>query len=102
MLPAGAILHHSHNEGRRSKADAGTAKAMGQQPGFADLIILYLGVVYFIEFKSGDGEQTPDQVRFEAGLHETGFTYYTIIRSVDEFVSALSRWNLAKAGARAL
>ena len=96
VLPSDAIIHHSHNEGKRSKRDAGLAKAMGQLAGFADLIILWRGVCYFIEFKSATGRQEKEQAAFEENLAATGFPHYAIVRSIEVLVGVLKAWGLAK------
>lgn len=98
VLPRGAIIHHSHNEGKRSKRDAGIAKAMGQRAGFADLMILHNSRCYFIEFKSLTGRQEKTQIEFEADLLATGFPHYAIIKSIDELRGVLSAWGLAARG----
>lgn len=94
VLPPDAVLHHSHNEGKRSKRDASIAKAMGQRAGFADLIVLWRGVVYFIEFKSAKGVQSKTQKAFEADIAATGFPHYAIVRTLDELVGVLRAWGL--------
>lgn len=94
ILPAGAMIHHSHNEGRRTKRDAGLAKAMGQRAGFADLIILWRGTTYFIEFKSRTGKQSPAQKEFEADVVATGFPHYEIVRSIEQLVGVIRAWGL--------
>jgi hypothetical protein len=94
VLPVGAVIHHSHNEGRRSKRDAGIAKAMGQRAGFADLMILYDSRAYFIEFKSMEGRQSKAQKEFEADIVATGFPHYEIVRSIPGLVGVLRAWGL--------
>jgi hypothetical protein len=94
VLPPRAILHHSHNEGKRSKRDAGLAKAMGQRAGFADLMVLHDRVAYFIEFKSETGRQTGEQRTFEVDLYDNGFPHYAIVRSIPELVGVLRAWGL--------
>jgi hypothetical protein len=94
VLPKGAIVHHSHNEGRRSKRDAAIAKAMGQRAGFADLMIMHDTVTYLIEFKTATGRQSSAQREFEDDARANGFRY-AIVRSVDEFTRLLSDWGLA-------
>lgn len=93
-LPPGAVIHHTHNEGKRSKRDAGLAKAMGQRAGFADLMILHNSVAYFIEFKSAKGRQSQSQKDFEADVVAAGFPHYFIVRGIDELVGVLRAWGL--------
>lgn len=94
VLPPDAVLHHSHNEGKRSKREGGIAKAMGQRAGFADLIVLWQRTTYFIEFKSAKGRQSATQKDFEADIAATGFEHYAIIRSLDHLVGVLRAWGL--------
>lgn len=100
VLPSTAIVHHSHNEGKRTRADASKAKAMGQRAGFSDLMILHDGRAYFIEVKapagpgSRGGKQSDAQIDFEADLLAAGFPHYAIVRSVDELVGVLRAWGL--------
>lgn len=94
VLPIGAVIHHSHNEGKRSKREGGIAKAMGQRAGFADLMIMFNRVVYFIEFKSKKGSQSTTQKAFEADIAAQGFEHYAIIRSIPELVGTIRAWGL--------
>lgn len=93
-LPRDAVLHHSHNEGKRSITDAKMAKAMGQCAGFSDLLILWRSVAYFIELKWGKNAQTPNQVQFEADLRATGFDHYAVCWSWDDVEAALRGWGI--------
>lgn len=96
-LPPGAVIHHSHNEGKRSKRDAALAKAMGQRAGFADLMILHDSRAYFIEFKSSIGRQSKSQMDFEDDLAATGFPHYAIVRTIDELIGTLRAWGFKSA-----
>lgn len=93
-LPSKAVLHHTHNEGKRTRRDAGLAKAMGQRAGFADLMILHAGRAYFIELKTATGRQSPSQQQFEFDILQAGFPHYAIVRSVDELIGVLRAWDL--------
>jgi hypothetical protein len=93
-LPSDAVMHHTHNEGKRSITDASLAKAMGQRKGFADLIIFWQRGVYLIEFKSAKGSQSTAQKEFEADMKNTGFDFYAICRTVDECIAALKGWGV--------
>jgi hypothetical protein len=93
-LPKGAIIHHSHNEGKRSKADAGKAKAMGQRPGFPDIIIMWQRVTYMLEVKTATGRQSNVQKDFERDAAATGFPFYAIVRSVSEAEATLKAWGI--------
>lgn len=100
VLPVDAIVHHSHNEGKRTRRDAGIAKAMGQRAGFADLIILYDRRAYFIEFKSPTGRQSRAQIDFEADLLATGFPHYEVVQSIEECVGVLQAWGAGQSQGR--
>lgn len=95
-LPADAVLHHSHNEGKRSKRDASLARAMGQRAGFADLVIFWQREVYFIEFKrpDGGGRQERSQKEFQDDMAATGFERYAIARSIEDVEAALRSWGV--------
>ena len=87
-LPRDAVLHHSHNEGMRSKADAGRAKAMGQRAGFSDLIIFWRGIVVMLEVKTRSGRQSAAQLQFAADMSQTMFHEYHVVRSYEDAVLA--------------
>jgi hypothetical protein len=62
-------------------------KAMGLQPGWPDLLVMYYTktapLVVGIELKAGKGKQTPEQKAVESTFNYLG-AYYFIARSVDE------------------
>lgn len=93
-LPKDAVMHHSHNEGKRSKADAAKAKAMGQLAGFCDLIIFWAGQVFMIEFKSATGRQEANQIEFEQNMKATGFSNYAIVRDLHVLEAVLRGWGI--------
>lgn len=94
VLPVGAIVHHSANEQRTGgRVAQGIALGMGVHPGFADLIILCERRVLFLELKSKTGRLSPDQVTFRAAALEQGHGW-SLVRSLDDALSALSEWGI--------
>lgn len=81
--PEGPLWWHTHNEGKRSKADAATAKAMGQWRGLPDLLLLWRGRLHGIELKAGRGKLSPAQDRCHEALTLAG-AVVTTCRSVEE------------------
>lgn len=61
-----------------------TFKAMGLKSGVSDVVVLIPNKVLFVEFKSGEGVQTPKQKDFQQAVEALGFEYH-ICRSVEEF-----------------
>ena len=51
--------------------------------GVSDIIVLWRGQMYFIEFKSTIGKQSPEQEAFEAMAEDNGGTYH-IVRSAND------------------
>jgi hypothetical protein len=63
--------------------------AMGLKKGASDLIIVLPGRVIFMEVKTGEGKQSPAQVKFEKNVKAIGHDYY-VVRSVADVASVLS------------
>lgn len=63
-------------------------KAMGLITGFPDTMIIVMGRIFFIEFKTANGYQKPAQKKIEQQLTSLGHTYY-IARSYDDFVKII-------------
>lgn len=75
------MLFHVDNNSYNSIIGA-RKKALGVCQGPSDFIlVLYLGKVNFIEFKTDSGSQTPEQKDFQRKVEERGHEY-TIVRSV--------------------
>ena len=79
----------------RSPRTAGRLKAMGVQPGVADLHITipYGGNTAWIELKSGPGRQSPEQRAFEQSERAAG-ARYQICRSIDDVTRTLHEWGI--------
>ena len=75
----------------RNKATAGRLKAMGVQPGVADLhVTLPGGKTLWIELKSEKGRPSAAQLAFADAETATG-AEYKICRSIDDVVDVLGR-----------
>ena len=75
---------HVPNGGRRSKAEAGTFKAMGVRAGVPDLLVWTQGGGHFaIELKTESGKLSPAQVAWHATITSLGHRVY-VCRSVDD------------------
>lgn len=98
VLPRSSIIHHSRNEGnrggKRGIIDGQRAKAMGQFAGFADLILIHGGQVYFIELKTKGGRMASSQRNFRTLVEDQGLPY-ALCRSVDEVRAVLADWGVA-------
>ena len=70
------------NQKARNPIEGNRMKAMGVVPGVSDMI--YLKGPVFIEMKSQDGRQSPDQILFEGVVTKLGYRY-VIVRSFEEF-----------------
>jgi VRR-NUC domain len=87
--PAGPWWTHPHGEGRRSKTDAGLAKAMGQQAGTPDLIFCSNGRFLAVELKAPDGRLSPAQEFTHASIRAAGGVVM-VCRSLDDVVTVLT------------
>jgi hypothetical protein len=87
--PEGPWWSHPHNEGRRSKADAGLAKAMGQQAGTPDLVFCWRGHFLSIELKAPDGRLSPAQEYAHVCIRAAGGTV-AVCRSLDDVVAVFT------------
>ena len=92
-LPADAVLHHSPNGGRRSKAEGGIFKALGTHAGWPDLEICYQGKIYFIELKSQTGSLNPNQKACHAALKLAGMPV-AVCKSLEEVEGTLAGWGI--------
>jgi hypothetical protein len=82
------------NEGKRSKAAGGIAKACGLRKGAADMILAVSNGKYhglFIEFKSQDGVLKVEQTEFGNAVCKLNYDY-VVIKDVDEFIRLIDNW----------
>ena len=83
---------HSHlrrtlfhvNQKARNAIEGNRMKAMGVIPGVSDFCNLIPGSVRWIEMKTPDGKQSPDQKEFQALVESLGMEYI-ICRSFEQF-----------------
>ena len=79
------VIFSVPNGGNRNKVEAMKFKATGLMAGVSDLIvILPTGLLLFIEIKTPNNTQQPNQIEFENIVNKLGFQYH-IIRSLDQF-----------------
>ena len=71
-------------------------KKMGMRPGASDLIIGHSGRMYCLEVKNETGEQSTDQLLFEAWCVRCGIPY-VVVRSVDDVLYWLREWGIVEA-----
>lgn len=93
VLAPSVIWHHSVNEGKRGRAAAGIAKAMGQRPGWPDFVFIWsdgapLPLVAFVELKTESGRLSGNQEGFRDDAKVIGADW-ALCRSFEEFRAAL-------------
>lgn len=79
-----AINQNSHNRIKGSMN-----KSLGVLPGVSDMAYLVNGSVVWIEWKTPDGRQSPDQKAFEQLVSRLGMRY-VIVRSEVEFLEVIN------------
>lgn len=79
-----AINQNSHNRIKGSMN-----KSLGVLPGVSDMAYLVNGSVIWIEWKTPDGRQSPDQKAFEQLVSRLGMRY-VIVRSEVEFLEVIN------------
>lgn len=87
----GMIYFSIPNEAKRSERLGAEMKRMGMLPGVADLCIVIQGRAHFLELKSRDGKQSPEQILFQADCDEAGIPY-AVAHSIDEALKTLRGW----------
>lgn len=98
VIHPSVIWHHSVNEGKRGKAAAGLAKAMGQRAGWPDFVFIWdeddcRPRVGFIELKAPKGRISEVQEEFESQAIEIGADW-TLVRSLDDFIAVVKEWGI--------
>jgi hypothetical protein len=92
-LPKGAIIHHCANEvtepGPRGAKRQAILVGMGVHAGFADLMVICDGRVFFLELKSLKGSLSPAQEAFRDAVLAQGFGW-ALVRSLDDALGALA------------
>ena len=90
--PAGPFWFHPRNEGKRSKAEAGVAKAMGQRAGVPDLMFVWGGKPrrpFGLELKVGKRGATENQRQAHQEIRDAGGEVY-VCRTLEEVAAALA------------
>lgn len=85
----GPFWTHPHNEGFRSKAEAGRAKAMGQRAGTPDLVFCHAGRFLGVELKSAKGTASDAQKDTHRDITFAGGVV-AVCRTLDEVKSFLA------------
>ena len=80
-----SVTNNSENIGR-----AMVRKSMGLVAGVSDMLFLWKGKTYCIEFKTMTGEQSDAQIIWQDKVTRQGFEYY-VIRSLDEFKNLITK-----------
>lgn len=68
-------------------------KKMGMRPGASDLVLGWHGKMYCLEVKNESGEQSTDQLLFEAWCLRAGVPY-VVVRGVDDVMTWLREWGI--------
>ena len=71
-------------------------KPMGLRAGVADLCFIINGRAHFLELKSKDGKQTPEQLGFAADCAIAG-AHYVLVRNISEALEQLTKWGAIRA-----
>lgn len=87
----GVLWFSVPNEGKRSEGLGVELKAMGLRAGVADLCFIVSGRPHFLELKSADGRQSPEQVAFAADCAIAG-AHYELARNIGEALDILASW----------
>lgn len=72
------------NGGARSALQGKLFKMTGVYAGVADMLFMYNGVTYCLEFKNEIGQQSEKQIAWQKTIENQGFQYF-IIRNFDLF-----------------
>lgn len=84
----GLLCYNLNNS--KNKIDGSRNRAKGLQQGRSDLELNYKGRTFFIELKTENGFQSPEQKAWQILVESHGFEYY-IVRSLAEFQQLLSK-----------
>ena len=79
-----AINQNSHN-----RIKGALNRSLGVLPGVSDMVYLIQNSVVWIEWKTTDGRQSPDQKAFEQLVTRLGMRYF-IVRSEAEFLEVIN------------
>lgn len=82
------LVHHSPNEGRRTRWEGQRMQALGTRAGWPDLELLYQGELAFIELKAEGGRLTDRQQQCIADIEAAGHLV-AVCRSLQDVVDLL-------------
>lgn len=92
----GAIWYMVPNGTAKSRAVAGKAKAMGMEPGVADLaFVLDNGTAAFMELKLPGKKQSEAQIAFQARCMAKDVPY-VVCSELDNALEILEAWGILK------
>ena len=77
-------LLHANNNNSHNRIKGNQNKALGVVAGVADMEYFKGGVLYFLEFKTPEGTQSPIQRKFQQKVESEG-AKYVVIRSFEQF-----------------
>lgn len=83
-----AVVFAVPNGGKRDKVTAAKMKREGVLPGAPDLIVVWRGIVFFVEVKKHDGRLSEAQKTFRDAVEAQGL-HYIVVRNTDELNVAL-------------
>jgi len=78
----GLLCYNLNNS--RNRIDGARNRALGLQPGRADMVLYWRATATFFEFKTPTGTQQPVQLDWQGKVQAQGFRYH-IVRSVQDF-----------------
>lgn len=93
----GVVCYMIPNHGKRSRAAAGKAKAMGLLNGAADLAFVLPpnGLAAFLELKHGQNTASTDQIKFADDVQDAG-AFHAIAWDIDTALRVLEAWGAIK------
>lgn len=95
----GLIWFHPANERRCSPRQGAHLKRLGVRAGVPDICLVRPGgAAAYLELKSTNGRQTPEQLAFEQLCKANGCPY-SVARTIDEAISALAAWGCIRVSA---
>lgn len=77
------MLFHVQQKAK-NKIEGARFKAIGVVKGVSDLVLITYSRVIFIELKWDKGDQSKEQISFEAKVKQRNHPYF-VVRSLDEF-----------------
>ena len=101
-LPSDAVFLHIPNGGEMDEDTRKKMHALGEMKGASDLIILYRGLLIFIELKVRKNSnygvkrttyQSKDQKAFHSAVESAG-AFYAVCRSIDDVQGSLTAFGV--------